>query len=92
MISRFSLPVRIIVDIALAVSVAHGWWQAALVLGLAGSVFCRNFIEIIIAGLAYDALFHPTIDSAVVDHAAALSGACMYAASAIVRASIRRRI
>ena len=51
------ITVRIVLDIFLAISVLNGWWFLAIPLGLVGVYAYPYFIEIIIAGIAYDSLF-----------------------------------
>jgi len=51
---------RIILDILLVIAVINGWWSVAIVLVLIGVWFFKLYIEIIIAGVAYDALFGMT--------------------------------
>jgi hypothetical protein len=48
---------RIILDILLIIAVVNGWWLVAIILVLVGAWFFKLFIEVIIAGIAYDALF-----------------------------------
>ena len=48
---------RIIIDILLAIFVLNGWWFFALILGLFGAWYMPYFVEAIIAGIIYDALF-----------------------------------
>ena len=51
---------RIILDICIAIAVLNGWWPIAIILVLIGVWFFKLYIEIIIAGVAYDALFGMT--------------------------------
>jgi hypothetical protein len=48
---------RIIVDLLLFVSVIYGWWVVVLVVSLTCLILFANFIEIIIFGILFDALF-----------------------------------
>jgi hypothetical protein len=48
---------RIILDILIAVAVLNGWWFIALPLGIYGVWKFPGYIELICAGVAYDALF-----------------------------------
>jgi hypothetical protein len=48
---------RIIIDIVIAFSVTQGWWFIALPLGLLGCWFFPYYLEIFMAGVAYDSLF-----------------------------------
>lgn len=48
---------RIILDLIIILLVFNALWFFALPLSLLGAWFLPNFIEIIIAGIAYDSLF-----------------------------------
>ncbi len=49
--------IRIIVDVVIAFAVIQGWWFIALPLGLIGCWSFPYYVEIFIAGIAYDSLF-----------------------------------
>lgn len=51
---------RIILDILLFAAIINGWWPVAIALALIGAWFFKMYVEIIIAGIAYDALFGMT--------------------------------
>ncbi len=51
------IALRILVDIVLVIALLNGWWPVAVVCALIGSWLFRHFFEIILAGLAYDAIF-----------------------------------
>ena len=48
---------RIILDILIALSIIQGWWFIALPLCVLGIWRHGYFLEILLAGFAYDALF-----------------------------------
>jgi hypothetical protein len=48
---------RIILDIVIAISVLYGWWFVILPVGLYCVWKFPGYIEILIAGIAYDSLF-----------------------------------
>lgn len=48
---------RIIFDLMIMIAVIKGWWFLALPFGIVGVWLLPYFFEIIIAGIAYDALF-----------------------------------
>jgi hypothetical protein len=54
---RNNIYIRILIDIILFYSVINGWWIVSIPLGILGTWFRESFIELIIAGVAYDALF-----------------------------------
>lgn len=92
MLTRLSFLLRIALDIVLAIAVVQGWWQAVALFVLAGLVLWGNYFEALIAGLAYDAIFHPALSSGLSQHIAALAAAVGFALAAIFRSSFRRRI
>lgn len=49
--------IRIVLDLTLAVAVLDARWIIALPLALIGAWFYDYYVEIIAAGIAYDALF-----------------------------------
>ncbi len=49
--------IRIVIDIILFVAVINGWWPLAIPLAILGAWYWPHFVEIIVAGVAYDALF-----------------------------------
>jgi hypothetical protein len=52
-----SIPIRTIIDIVSFIAISQGWWFAALPLGLIGAWKFPFYIELVIMGVAYDALF-----------------------------------
>jgi hypothetical protein len=56
---------RIIINIILALSILTGWWFVALPLGLFAVWKFPLYIEIIVAGIGYDALFGFTREAGV---------------------------
>ena len=48
---------RLIIDIVMVVAVMNGWWFVILPLGIIATWKFPYFIEIILAGICYDALF-----------------------------------
>lgn len=48
---------RIILDLLMLIFLLNGWWFLALPLALIGAYLFPYFIEMIIAGIGYDALF-----------------------------------
>jgi hypothetical protein len=56
---------RIILDILIALCIIQGWWFIALPLCILGIWRHGYFLEILLAGFAYDALFGAGTDIAV---------------------------
>ncbi|MEI8328078.1 MAG: hypothetical protein WCG02_02990 [Candidatus Taylorbacteria bacterium] len=48
---------RILIDIAIFICLVHAWWYFALLLAIIGLWNFGLYIEIILAGLIYDALY-----------------------------------
>jgi len=48
---------RVAIDIALFIFVINGWWPLVIVSGIIGAWYWPHFAELIVAGIAYDALF-----------------------------------
>ena len=48
---------RVLIDLVIVCAILQGWWFIALPLGLIGAWRFPFFIELLIAGIAYDALF-----------------------------------
>lgn len=55
---KMKILLRIILDIGVVVAILNGWWPVAIILVLIGAWFFRFYIEMILAGVAYDALFN----------------------------------
>ena len=48
---------RLIIDVLLVIAIFGGWWFVAIPFAIIGMWICPFFLEIIIAGIIYDALF-----------------------------------
>ena len=49
---------RIIIDFIILLAIFNGWWFCIIPLGLIGLWFFPYFVEIVLAGIAYDALYN----------------------------------
>ncbi len=49
--------IRVILDILIFISILNAWWPVAAVLVIIGAWSFGYFVELIIAGVAYDSLF-----------------------------------
>ena len=78
-----------ILDILLAIAVVHGWWHAALIIGIIGLLRFPYFVEIVIAGIAYDALFHSSLSTNVLGHLGFIIAAILSVSSAGFKKLIR---
>lgn len=57
---------RIITDIIIAIAVINGWWLIALPVAVIATWKFEYYFEIIVAGIAYDALFGIVPDRGIV--------------------------
>lgn len=48
---------RIVIDFIILISIISGWWHVALLISLVSFMFFPFFLEIIIFGIIFDALF-----------------------------------
>jgi hypothetical protein len=48
---------RIVIDFIILISVISGWWHIALIISMISLMFFPFFIEMIIFGIIFDALF-----------------------------------
>ena len=80
---------RIILDSLIAFSVLNGWWFIALPLALVGARSFSFFVEIIIAGMAYDALFGMMPSLGMRGYAGTISGIILFGVFAILRKEMR---
>lgn len=55
---------RIIVDISIAIFILQGWWFVALPILLVSAWKFPGYVEIVVAGIAYDSLFNYSTETA----------------------------
>lgn len=48
---------RVGIDVVVLLCVLNAWWYAALVIAVIGAWYFQYYAELIVAGVAYDALF-----------------------------------
>lgn len=68
---------RIILDIVIAVSVLYGWWFVVVPLGLYCIWKFPGYIEILIAGVAYDSLFGFTQEVGILGYIGTITASLM---------------
>ncbi len=81
---------RLIVDILVAFSVIQGWWFVALLIGLISTWSFPYYIEILIAGVAYDSLFGLVPDMGVKGYAGTILAAAIFLIVAGFKKVVRR--
>ncbi len=60
---------RLIFDIVIFIAVINGWWLPALFLAIVGFWIFPYYVELIITGIAYDALFGMVPSNGFLDYA-----------------------
>ncbi|MDD5165632.1 MAG: hypothetical protein PHG25_03840 [Candidatus Pacebacteria bacterium] len=66
---------RILLDIALFICVIHGWWFIALPIVFIGVLRLYFVVEIIVAGIMYDALFGMVVPAGIWGYAGIITAA-----------------
>ena len=81
---------RIVLNLVIAAAILNGWWFVALPICIAGVWFYGNFIEIIIAGIAYDALFGMVPGMGIRGFVGTILAVVVYAALFLSKKMVRR--
>jgi hypothetical protein len=84
------IALRIILGILIALAVLQGWWFLALPLGLIGAWVFPVYAEIIIAGIAYDALFGMNGEAGMWGYAGTIVAVLLFGAVSIFKKVGRR--
>jgi hypothetical protein len=87
---RNNLYPRIILDLAIFVSIINGWWFIAIPLCVVGLWYVENFLEIIIAGIAYDGLFGMNNEFGWYAYVGTIFGILLYTCMHIVKKFVRK--
>jgi hypothetical protein len=87
---RNNLYPRIILDLAIFVSIINGWWFIAIPLCAIGLWYIENFVEIIIAGIAYDSLFALNDAFGLYAYMGTIVGVLLYTCMHIVKKFVRK--
>jgi len=87
---KIKIILRIIVDVLLAFSIFNGWWTLSLVIGVLSIWYFRTFIEIIVAGVAYDSLFGMTPGMGVWGYAGTIVATILFLLETLLRQVVRR--
>ena len=82
--------IRILLDFILFISILNGWWFIAMPVGFIGCWYEKYFIEIIIAGIAYDALFGMVRGMGVQGFMGTIVGVIIYITVVLFKKMVRR--
>jgi hypothetical protein len=80
---------RIAVDVILFASILNGWWFIAMPLVILVGWFFPFFIELLIAGVMYDALFGFTPSLGIAAYQGTISAAILFIALFILKKVMR---
>lgn len=81
---------RIAFDLVIAVCILNGWWFIAVPVGIAAAWFFPYFVELIIAGVAYDAVFGMIPGSGVKGYAGTVAAIVILVALALLKKVVRK--
>lgn len=82
--------VRVVTDIVIAFCVLQSWWLAAFAVAIIGAWFFPYFVEIIIAGLVFDALFGMLPDMGIWGYISTIEAICALIVIGGVRKIVRK--
>ena len=82
---------RITIDIAIFLCLVQAWWYFALLLALIGIWNFGFYIEIVIAGLIYDALYGSTTVKGWAGSIGLIVGAILFVVMTVMKKMIRIR-
>ncbi len=82
---------RIILDIIIFLCLVQGWWYFALLLALIGLWNFGMYIEIILAGLIYDALYGSVAVKGVAGSAGLIIGLVIFIVLTVIKKTVRVR-
>ncbi|MEK7501367.1 MAG: hypothetical protein AAB777_00080 [Patescibacteria group bacterium] len=84
------MKLRIITDLIIFIAIIHGWWFVALPIAAAGCWFFPYYIEIIIGGFVYDALFGMIPGTGFTAYLGIIISIIIFAGIATIKQNIRR--
>jgi hypothetical protein len=87
----FKLIFRIIIDIVIFVCLVQGWWHFTLLLALIGIWNFGFYIEIILAGLIYDALYGSVAVKGLTGSIGLIVGAILFMVLTVIKRIVRIR-
>ena len=85
----FKLISRIIIDIAIFLCLVQAWWYFALLLAVIGIWNFGFYIEIIVAGLIYDALYGSATAKGLTGSIGLIIGAVLFIILTIIKKIVR---
>ena len=84
------LTIRILADLCLAFSIINGWWFVALVIAIPAVWFEPFFVEMIVAGVAYDSLFGMVRTMGLKGYIASIIAVALYVIISFLKRTFRR--
>ena len=70
--------------------IIFGWWHIALILGLYGLVRNVFFVELVIFGVIYDALFRMTADTGIDGYIGTIVTLVFFVIYSVIKGTIRK--
>ena len=84
------MKLRIITNLIIFIAVIHGWWFVALPIAIVGCWFFPYYIEIIISGFVYDALFRMISGVGFVAYLGTIISITVFTGLVIIKQNIRK--
>lgn len=81
---------RIIVDVLIAICILQGWWFVALPIAIISVWRFPGYIEIIVAGIAYDSLFGYSAEYGIWGYAGTLIATFIFVSLFFIRKLLRK--
>ena len=85
----FKLIFRIIIDIAIFLCLVQAWWYFALLLAIIGIWNFGFYVEIILAGLVYDALYGSMAVKGFAGSVGLIVGAILFVVLTVIKRMVR---
>ena len=80
---------RIIIDAIIFICLIQGWWYFAILVGMIGVWNFGFFIEIVLAGLIYDALYGSAAIKGVAGSIGLIVGSILFIVLSIIKKIVR---
>jgi len=87
--TRNSVALRIACDLILAICVIYGWWYVALPIGVCAVWFFPIYLEFILGGFVYDALFGMNGSFLLAGYAGLIVTVIAFALASLLRRKLR---
>ncbi len=84
------MKLRITTNLIVLIAIIHGWWFIALPLVIIGCWFFPYYIEIMIGGFIYDALFGTTSGTGLMAYSGIIISIVIFAGIIVIKQNIRK--